>query len=200
MKKKPVELLTLARKALEKAGAHPVMAEKTAAHLVRAEEQGLPTHGMSRVPFYCAMLRNDRADGNAHPVAKADHGATILIDNADALPYESCAWAIAEVIARARRNGIGQVVPEARNTEHGNSGLGSESKLLPELLHAATPRYECAAVGKWHLAGASESGVDRLHPLGKPAGRWFDMYAGSFFNLQDPEGRRDASRERGQRN
>lgn len=83
------------------------MAQAAARHLVAAEEQGLPTHGMSRVPFYCTMLRKGRADGTAHPVLKADFGATCLIDNADGLPYESCAWAVEEAMARARRNGIG---------------------------------------------------------------------------------------------
>jgi (2R)-3-sulfolactate dehydrogenase (NADP+) len=106
MKKSAQELFQLACAAMERAGARPAMASAAARHLVAAEEHGLPTHGMSRVPFYCGMLRNGRADGSAHPVAKADHGAVILIDNADALPYESCSWAIAEVIARARRNGI----------------------------------------------------------------------------------------------
>jgi (2R)-3-sulfolactate dehydrogenase (NADP+) len=61
---------------------------------------------MSRVPFYCSMLKNGRADGKAHPALKSDAGGAILIDNADGLPYESCAWAIAEVVSRARRNGI----------------------------------------------------------------------------------------------
>ncbi len=65
MKKPAQELFQLARQALERAGAHAAMAEATAKHLVHAEEQGLPTHGMSRVPFYCAMLRNGRADGAA---------------------------------------------------------------------------------------------------------------------------------------
>jgi (2R)-3-sulfolactate dehydrogenase (NADP+) len=106
MKRSAQELFQLACSALERAGAHAGMASAAARHLVAAEEHGLPTHGMSRVPFYCEMLRNGRADGNAYPLAKADRGAVILIDNADALPYESCAWAIAEVIARARRNGI----------------------------------------------------------------------------------------------
>jgi (2R)-3-sulfolactate dehydrogenase (NADP+) len=107
MKKKSQELFQLAVDAMERAGAHSAMARAAAMHLVAAEEHGLPTHGMSRVPFYCSMLKNGRADGSARPVAKADSGAVILIDNADGLPYESCAWAIAEVISRARRNGIG---------------------------------------------------------------------------------------------
>ena len=107
MKKPADELLTLAREALERAGAGPQMAEAAARHLVSAEEQGLPTHGLSRVPFYCAMLKNGRADGRARPRLAADKAAVCLIDNRDALPYESCEWAIDEVIQRARRNGIG---------------------------------------------------------------------------------------------
>jgi (2R)-3-sulfolactate dehydrogenase (NADP+) len=39
-----------------------------------------------------------------------------LIDNADGLPYESVAWAIEEVIQRARRNGIG--FAGIRNSAH----------------------------------------------------------------------------------
>jgi len=116
MRKKPQELFRLAREALLRAGAHETMAETAAQHLVRAEEQGLPTHGMSRVPFYCSMLRSGRADGKARPSMAADKAAVCLIDNADGLPYESAAWAIEEVIQRARRNGIG--FAGIRNSAH----------------------------------------------------------------------------------
>jgi len=116
MKKKPQELFRLAKQALVKAGAHATMAETAAQHLVRAEEQGLPTHGMSRVPFYCSMLKNGRAEGKARPSMVADKAAVCLIDNADGLPYESAAWAIEEVIQRARRNGIG--FAGIRNSAH----------------------------------------------------------------------------------
>src|SRR5712691_8623728 len=105
MKKSGQALLQLARTALEKAGAHSKMAEAAARHLVRAEEQGLPTHGMSRIPFYCGMLRNGRADGGAHPAMIADSAAVCLIDNRDGLPYVSVQWAVQELIQRARRNG-----------------------------------------------------------------------------------------------
>ena len=106
MKTQAQELFRLASRALERAGARVGMAEAAARHLVAAEQQGLPTHGMSRVPFYCGMLRRGRAVGSAKAVLKADYGATCLIDNADGLPYEACAWAVEETIARARRNGI----------------------------------------------------------------------------------------------
>jgi (2R)-3-sulfolactate dehydrogenase (NADP+) len=116
MKKDAQTLERLARAALEKAGAHSKMAEAAARHLVRAEEQGLPTHGMSRVPFYCAMLRNGRADGGAHPEMASERGGSCLIDNRDALPYVSAEWAVQEAIQRARRNGIG--LAGIRNSAH----------------------------------------------------------------------------------
>jgi (2R)-3-sulfolactate dehydrogenase (NADP+) len=92
------------------------MAEAAARHLVRAEEHGLPTHGMSRVPFYCAMLRRGRADGAAEPVMLADRAGACLIDNRDGLPYVSLQWAVAEVMQRARRNGI--ALAGIRNSAH----------------------------------------------------------------------------------
>jgi (2R)-3-sulfolactate dehydrogenase (NADP+) len=116
MKKAPQDLFRLARTALERAGAHSRMAEAAARHLVRAEEQGLPTHGMSRVPFYCGMLRRGRADGAAQPAMVADRAAACLIDNRDGLPYVALQWAVDEVIQRARRNGIG--FAGIRNSAH----------------------------------------------------------------------------------
>jgi len=92
------------------------MAQAAARHLVQAESQGLPTHGMSRVPFYCTMLRNGRADGTAHPAMVSDRAAACLIDNRDGLPYVSLGWAVAEVIQRARRNGI--AFAGVRNSSH----------------------------------------------------------------------------------
>jgi (2R)-3-sulfolactate dehydrogenase (NADP+) len=106
MKKDAQTLLELATTALKRAGANDRMAAATARHLVQAEAQGLPTHGMSRVPFYCAMLRNGRNDGAAQPRLVAERAGACLIDNADGLPYVSAQWAIDEVIQRARRNAI----------------------------------------------------------------------------------------------
>ncbi|MGH6784967.1 MAG: Ldh family oxidoreductase, partial [Sphingomicrobium sp.] len=116
VKKDAQALLQMARTALEKAGANSKMAEAAARHLVRAEEQGLPTHGMSRVPFYCSMLRKGRADGAAEPAMVAERAAVCLLDNRDGLPYVSAQWAVEEAIQRARRNGIG--FAGIRNSAH----------------------------------------------------------------------------------
>lgn len=101
------ELIHLASKALQAAGASPGMAEATAKKLVQADMQGLATHGVSRVPFYCAMLRNGRADGTATLRIVRERGAVCLIDNCDGLPYESCKLGVARAIAHAREFGIG---------------------------------------------------------------------------------------------
>jgi (2R)-3-sulfolactate dehydrogenase (NADP+) len=116
VKKQAQELFRLGCTALERAGAHTAMAQAAAKHLVQAEAQGLPTHGMSRVPFYCTMLRNGRADGAAHPAMVSDRAAACLIDNRDGLPYVSVEWAVGEAIQRARRNGI--AFAGIRNSSH----------------------------------------------------------------------------------
>src|SRR5919205_2402231 len=92
VKKNAPALLELAITALKRAGANDRMAQATARHLVHAEEQGLATHGMSRVPFYCGMLRRGRAVGDAEPRLVADRGAVCLLDNADGLPYVTAQW------------------------------------------------------------------------------------------------------------
>jgi (2R)-3-sulfolactate dehydrogenase (NADP+) len=116
MKKSGEALFELARTAMAKAGANSKMAEAAARHLVRAEAQGLPTHGMSRVPFYCSMLRRGRADGAAEPALAAERPAAVLIDNRDGLPYVSLEWALSEAIERARKNGI--AFSGVRNSAH----------------------------------------------------------------------------------
>ncbi|HTG97465.1 MAG TPA: Ldh family oxidoreductase [Burkholderiales bacterium] len=116
MKKDAQTLVRLASTALRRAGANDGMAEAAARHLVHAEEHGLPTHGMSRVPFYCGMLRKGRADGAAQPAMVAERAGVCLIDNRDALPYVAAQWAIDEVIQRARRNGI--AFAGIRNSAH----------------------------------------------------------------------------------
>ena len=116
MKKQASDLFQLASTALKRAGANDRMASAAAKHLVRAEEQGLPTHGMSRVPFYCGMLRRGRADGKAEPRMLAERAGACLIDNGDGLPYVSAQWAVEEAIQRARRNGI--AFAGIRNSAH----------------------------------------------------------------------------------
>src|SRR5437764_897620 len=100
------ELQDLARRALDRAGASPAMADATARALIAAESQGLASHGVSRVPQYAGHLKIGRADGNAEPRVAHAKGGAVLIDAGDGLAFPACAMAIAEAVTRARDHGI----------------------------------------------------------------------------------------------
>jgi (2R)-3-sulfolactate dehydrogenase (NADP+) len=100
------ELRAVAVRALRSAGASDAMATMTAAALVDAELQGLPSHGVSRIPQYTTHLRNGRADGTALPMVVRSKGGAVLIDAHSGLAFPACALAVQEAIARAREFGV----------------------------------------------------------------------------------------------
>jgi (2R)-3-sulfolactate dehydrogenase (NADP+) len=100
------EAEALARAALAAAGASPRMAALTAAALVAAEAEGQSGHGLSRVPQYCAFLRNGRADGGAEPAVVAERGGAALVDARHGLAYPAVALAVEEAAARAAAHGV----------------------------------------------------------------------------------------------
>ncbi|MDQ6683720.1 MAG: Ldh family oxidoreductase, partial [Pseudomonadota bacterium] len=59
------DLTGLVTRALRNAGASPAMAASTAAALVAAEAEGMPSHGLTRVTQYAGHLRHGRVDGQA---------------------------------------------------------------------------------------------------------------------------------------
>lgn len=102
----PAPLQDLMRRALERSGATPAMAAATAAALVAAELDGIPSHGASRIPQYCGHVMNGRAAGAAVPKVARERGGACLVDAGGGLAFEACALAVREVIARARSNGV----------------------------------------------------------------------------------------------
>jgi len=110
------DLLDLAECALAAAGASAAMAASTAKALVRADAQGLASHGVARVPQYAGFLKNGRADGKAVAALTRAKGAAILIDAKDGLAFPACDLAIGEAIARAREYGI--AIAGVTNSHH----------------------------------------------------------------------------------
>lgn len=96
----------LATQALRSAGASEAMALSTAKALIRADAQGIPSHGLSRIPQYAAHLRNGRADGEAVPIVKRHKGAAVLIDAGQGLAFPACDLAISTAIATAKEMGV----------------------------------------------------------------------------------------------
>jgi (2R)-3-sulfolactate dehydrogenase (NADP+) len=112
----PATLLDLMRRALEKSGASPAMAAATAAALVAAELDGIPSHGASRVPQYCGHVRIGRATGSAVPKVARERGGACLVDAGGGLAFEACALAVREAIRRARSHGVAFV--SVANSNH----------------------------------------------------------------------------------
>jgi (2R)-3-sulfolactate dehydrogenase (NADP+) len=100
------EATRLGAQALRAAGASEAMARSTAKALVRADAQGIASHGLSRVPQYATHLGNGRADGEAVPVITRNKGATVLVDARQGLAFPACDLAIATGIATAREMGV----------------------------------------------------------------------------------------------
>jgi (2R)-3-sulfolactate dehydrogenase (NADP+) len=92
--------------ALGAAGANEAMAAAAARSLVLAEAQGLASHGLSRVTQYATHLRNGRADGQATPELRSVKPGAVVVDAHEGLAFAACELAVAEVITRARHNGI----------------------------------------------------------------------------------------------
>ncbi|MCY3002508.1 MAG: sulfatase-like hydrolase/transferase [Planctomycetota bacterium] len=85
-----------------------------------------------------------------------------------------------------QHSGIGDAIQ--RREDRPNPALEPGTELLPGLLRLAPTPYTSAALGKWHLASKEELEASPLHPLGTPAGTWFDRFAGTFYNLTPQPG------------
>ena len=99
-------LRELVTRGLAASGARDAMAADTAAALVDAECQGLPSHGVARALQYAAHLKNGRAGGNAQPRIIGERGGAALVDAGHGLAYPACKFAVAEAVRRARESGV----------------------------------------------------------------------------------------------
>lgn len=100
------EAVRRAAQQLEAAGANEAMAVSTALALVRAEAQGIASHGLARVAQYAAHLRHGRVDGEAEASVVREHGAALLVDAKDGLAFPACELAVARAILIAKKLGV----------------------------------------------------------------------------------------------
>ena len=110
------ELERLMDAALRMSGATAAMASATARALCVAEQEGLASHGASRIPQYCGHLRNGRANGAAVPVVTRDARGACVVDARGGLAFHACELAGLEAIRRAREYGVAYVA--VANSNH----------------------------------------------------------------------------------
>ena len=109
-------LESLMQAALMRAGATHAMAAATARALRAAEEEGIASHGASRIPQYCGHLANGRANGAAVAVVSRDSKAACLVDAKGGLAFEACELAGREAVRRAGEYGVAFV--SVTNSNH----------------------------------------------------------------------------------
>ncbi|MFT4715960.1 MAG: (2R)-3-sulfolactate dehydrogenase (NADP+) [Paracoccaceae bacterium] len=72
----------LAQKALEGAGASPIAAAAVARSTVKAEHDGIRSHGLMYVPIYAGHVKGDKVDGQATPVVSQPKPGSVRVDAA----------------------------------------------------------------------------------------------------------------------
>jgi (2R)-3-sulfolactate dehydrogenase (NADP+) len=102
--------------ALLRSGASRDMARATARALSVAEQEGIASHGASRIPQYCGHLKNGRAAGSAVPAIVRDSKGACLVDARGGLAFHACEVAGEEAVRRAREYGVAYVA--VTNSNH----------------------------------------------------------------------------------
>ncbi len=110
------DLFALSMRAMLNAGATSETASATARALVYADQRGLSSHGVSRLPMYIAQMRNGRVDPQAIPVIVTSRKAAVLIDAADGMAFPACELAVKSLISHALEHG--SAVVSVRRSHH----------------------------------------------------------------------------------
>jgi (2R)-3-sulfolactate dehydrogenase (NADP+) len=100
------ELRPLAQAVLVRAGASDANAACVSEALVAAEADGLPSHGLARLPDYAAQLRSGKIDGKAVPTIEQVAAAALRVDAAHGFAQPAIDLGIRAALALAPRAGI----------------------------------------------------------------------------------------------
>ncbi|WP_296258073.1 MULTISPECIES: Ldh family oxidoreductase [unclassified Pseudomonas] len=99
------EALSLALTALRRAGMSQACAQSCAEALVRAEQDGLPSHGLSRLPFYLDQIATGKVDAQAIPSVRIN-GAVVQVDARRGLAFAAIDAGLDAAIQVSRNQGI----------------------------------------------------------------------------------------------
>ena len=97
-------------------GASPEAAGTVAASLIEADRRGVHTHGLVRLPSYCADARAGRIVVEAVPQLVQEHGPTAVFDGCGAFGAVTGTVSMDAAISRAEQHGVGFVT--ARGCNH----------------------------------------------------------------------------------
>jgi (2R)-3-sulfolactate dehydrogenase (NADP+) len=97
--------IALADQALRRSGLPADAARIVAEALVAADADGLPSHGLARMPFYLAQLHSGKIRADAVPQVRVS-GATVQVDVAHGFAFPAVQAGLPRAMALARELGI----------------------------------------------------------------------------------------------
>ena len=100
------ELRDLALRGLVAAGATEANAAAAAEALIAAELDGLPSHGLSRVPFYAEQISRGKVDGKAVPTFARPAAAMVRVDAHGGLAFPAIDLGFSAIGDIARKAGL----------------------------------------------------------------------------------------------
>jgi (2R)-3-sulfolactate dehydrogenase (NADP+) len=113
------QIQDLACRALIAANTERRNAEIVAASIAAAEADGIGSHGLLRLPTYCAHARSGKVDGFARPVLSHAAAAALQVDACNGFAHPAIALALDALVPLATQHGIAAV--SIRNSY--NSGV-----------------------------------------------------------------------------
>ncbi|GBQ30857.1 Ldh family oxidoreductase [Gluconacetobacter azotocaptans] len=104
------EVEDLAFRALHASGLAEDHARAVAAQFAAAEADGIPSHGLARVPSNCQILAYGKIAKDARPVVTSPRSGIVHLDAGDGFPHLGIAMARPILSEAVRENGIASLV------------------------------------------------------------------------------------------
>ena len=111
-----VEAQTLGEKILMAHSVGQRNATLTIASLLRAEMEGLPSHGFSRIPYYAAQSAAGKVDGHAVPLVERPRPGVVTVDAHCGFAFSAFADGLPVAARAAKESGVALLA--VRNSHH----------------------------------------------------------------------------------
>ena len=111
-----VEAQTLGEKILMAHSVGQRNATLTIASLLRAEMEGLPSHGFSRIPYYAAQSAAGKVDGHAVPLVERPRPGVVTVDARCGFAFSAFADGLPVAARAAKESGVALLA--VRNSHH----------------------------------------------------------------------------------
>ena len=144
----PAEVLSdLAADILRRHGVEAAPARLVADSLVAADLWGHQSHGVLRLPWYCARLRSGAMSATATPTPLIDQGPLLLLDAHDGIGQVATEHARVQAVRRAKQHGV--AVVGVRDSNHFGTAMFYTRRAAAEGCVAILTTNASPAMAPW---------------------------------------------------